>query len=69
VSCVHTDCVRAVGGHYVSKDIEGKIVVWQAMDSEVTYTIILLMRPHSTPHHDTHTCTRSCAQSACPIVG
>jgi WD40 repeat protein len=32
-----TDCVRAVGGHYVSKDIEGKIVVWQAMDSEVQF--------------------------------
>lgn len=36
---VDVDCVRAVGGHYVSKDIEGKIVVWQAMDSEIVRTI------------------------------
>lgn len=29
--------MRAVGGHYISKDIEGKIVVWQAMDGEVCF--------------------------------
>jgi WD40 repeat protein len=31
---VDIDCIRAVGDHYISKDIEGKIVVWRITDEE-----------------------------------
>jgi hypothetical protein len=67
--CALPDCVRAVGGHYISKDIEGKIVVWQAMDGEVLASSPSAFIFETTRKYVSTRVCRSCTPSACLIVG